>query len=185
MNLPNESIVWRKSADIASCMNKRVCAWNPSLYGCGTGCLSSGSLEQTKRGIQCTKLQFWRQSSQFSDYPHVTARWWISVQSTAQPLAQVLVLSARSCWTEIRSKALLLVALLVQSPAKTNSFGSNRSLASSFWAQLEPFNSFISPLLNPLRVSVRGSFSCLNAKFGRECPALNSNFGSIKGETYV
>lgn len=185
MNLLIESTMWRKCAELMGPFNKWVCRQNLRGYGHPTGCLSSGSLFKSRRGIKCTNHRFWRHSSQFSDYPHATQRQWISGQLTAQPLAQEPAQSARSCWTAIRSKALLLVALLVQLPAKTNSFGSNRSLATPFGAQLEPFNSFISPLLNPLRVSVRGSFSCLNVKFGRECPALNSNFGSIKGETYV
>ncbi len=184
MNMPIESMMWRKCAEIKGLWIKGVCGSNPLRYGLLTGYLSSGPLEQNKRGIKCTKLQFWRPSPQYSGYPHVTARWWISAQSTAQRSARAQVQLARSCWTVIRSKAPLLVALLVQLPAKTNSFGSNLSFGCFTRDTLESFNSFISPLLSPLRASVWGSFSCLHVS-EHECPAHSENSRSIKGVAYV
>jgi hypothetical protein len=78
----------------------------------------------------------------------------------------------------------LLVALLVQSPAKTNSFGSNVSLGCFTRDTLETDHFFISPLLSPLCASVRGSLSCLQIT-ARECPAHFENSRSIKGVAYV
>ncbi len=185
MNLPIETTVWRKSAEMTCFFIKRVCAVNPTRYGCYTVCQSSGPLEQIKRGIKCTNQQFLWRSPCYSDYRLVTALSWINSQPTASPRALRLALLGPFCWTEIRSKAPLSVALLVASPAKTDSFGSNRSLGRFVRIAFEPLSSFISPLLNPLRGRVWGSYSCLNALFAHECPALSNTFGPIKGETYV
>ena len=185
MNLPIESTVWRKSAEMTCFLIKRVCARIPTRYGCVKGSQLSGPLEQIKRGIKCTNQQFLRRSPWYSDYRPVTAQSWTNAQPTASRQALQLALSGPYCWTAIRSKAPLSVALLVESPAKIDSFGSNRSLGRFVRSILEPLNSFISPLLNPLRGCVWGSFSCLNAIFMRECPALSNTFGPIKGETYV
>lgn len=187
MNMPIKSRLWRKCAEMQPLWFKRVCTWNPTRYGRGTGLLSGRPLEQHKRGIKCTRAQFWRQSSQFSDYPHVTARWSTSVRSIAQRSALALALLVPCWWTVIRSRALLLAALLVASlallPAKTNSFGSKLPLA---WADAcaKPLLSFISPLLSPLRLCVWGSFSCLPFS-ARECPAHSENSRSIKGVAHV
>jgi hypothetical protein len=78
----------------------------------------------------------------------------------------------------------LSVALLVESP-KTDTFGNKRPLTQSLWTAVRPFTPFISPLLAPLRVRVRGSFSCLNVFFSHGIPVSPQKFGSIKGETYV
>ena len=185
MNLPIESTIWRKSAEIICFFIKRVCARILTRYGCFTGCQTSSPLEQIKRGIKCTNQQFLRRLPWYSDYRLVTALSWINAQPTASQQVQRLAQLGPFCWTEIRSKAPLSVALLVESPAKIDSFGSNRSLGRFVRSILEPLNSFISPLLNPLRGCVWGSFSCLNAIFMRECPALSNTFGPIKGETYV
>lgn len=174
MNMAIESMMWRKCAEINRLLIGGLCWRIPLRYGLFTGCLSGRPLEQNKRRIKCTRAQFWRQSSQFSDYPHVTARWWISAQSTARRWARAQAPLARSCWKVIRSKALLMVALLVQLPAKTNSFGSNLSVGCFTRDTLEAFNSFISPLLSPLCVCVWGSFSCLHVS-ARDCPAHSEN----------
>ncbi len=184
MNMPIESVIWRNNAESAVLFFKRVCRVNPTGYRDGTGCLSSGFPASKKRGIKCTRAQFLRRLPWFSDYLRVTARLWISAQPIAPQQVRPLAQLGPCCWTAIRSKALLSVALLVQLPAKTGTFGSNRYLAAAPTSAATSVFSFISPLLNPLRVSVRGFFSCLHVS-AHESPAHSENSRSIKGVAYV
>lgn len=188
MNMPIESKLWRKCAELKSLLVVGVCGANVLRYSFPVGYLTSGIFEQTKRGIKCTKAQYSRQSSQFSDYPHVTARWWISAQSIAQPLARVLAQSVHCWWTAIPLRALLLVAslaaLLAQRPAKTNSFGNKLSVGRFIRSTLETLYLSNSPLLSPPRIGVRGFFSCLHAS-AHDCTAHSEIPRSIKGVAYV
>ncbi len=172
MNLPMKTVIWHHCADKATADKTAVCFTPLSRYQSSARDLSSRLGTQIKRVITCVTSQFLQHSLRYSVCRPATARW-TSAPRNASVQVQLSGRLARLCWTAIRSRALLSVALLVASPAKTGTFGNNSSV--------ERLNSFISPLLGPLRLFGRGLFSCLNGmetrtKF-RNCP--------IEGTAYV
>ena len=153
MNLPMKSVIWHLCAESRVVAKTPVCFAPLSRYQRPARDLSSRLGTQIKRARRCVNLQFLQHSLRYSACRPATARWTSAPRNASAPVLSSGRL-ARLCWTAIRSKALLSVALLVASPAKTGTFGNNSSV--------EQLNSFISPLLGPLRVFGRGLFSCLS-----------------------
>ena len=180
MILPMNPVAWRDLAENLVSATQALCALRKPRYRSGARNVSSSFVTQRTRGIKCANQQFLRQSPWYSGFRPVTAHWTNGPRNASQPVRRLGRL-ALCCWMATRSKAPLSVALLVDSPARTGSFGSNRSVSRNPECAIEPSNSFISPLLNPLRASVWGSFSCAIAAK----PALFPVIGSIKGETHV
>ena len=147
-----KSVIWHFCADPQGAAHQGLCFTGFPRYLLSARGLSSRLKTQVKRGKTCVSYQFLRPSPRYSGCQPAPARW-TNAPRNASVLVRLLARLARHCWLAIRSKAPLSVALLVGSPAKTDTFGN-----SSF---VKPLNSFISPLLGPLRTRERGLFSCL------------------------
>ena len=158
MNLLIESETWQENAQTMPVLSKIICQ-GPSLrYRLDMVKLTQNSAPYKSRGKNtCAQQHSWH-LFRFLGFRPATARWMNAPQNASAPV-RLLAALQQHLWTETQSKALLSVALLVVSPAKTDRFGINRLP--------KQLNSFISPLLHPLRVSGRGLFSWPNASLRR------------------
>ena len=156
-NSPMISGIWRLSAETPTSEPHVACAITALVYRDPAGVLRGGhrskekQKSRTKRGRTCSGRAhgirpLW---PRYSGWRRVETRSATRRSNGLAPAPQSARL-APSFWKVTRSKALLSVAWLVDSPPKTGTFGNNR-----FDKQLD---SFISPLTCPPRDSGRGPF---------------------------
>ena len=155
MIMPMNPDVWQQSAEARTGCVIPLCNRKTARYRLFAGGCSSGFPLPTNRGKRCQKSNISLELLARCPSPHATQQ-----STTERSIGQLQVLRSVLSQQYLRMatslRARWLAALLVHSPAKTDLFGNN--------CAPERLNSFISPLLRPLRVCGRGLFSCENAR---------------------